>query len=189
VLTGVARAAATGERVPGAVVTLTDAQGQVVATATTAADGGYRLDGLDAGDYTLAGTAPGVSPVARAVRVPGSEDLTFASPAFRIAAIVTGPGGAPFGGAVVTLSGGDGTVVISVSDDQGSVAFDDVPAGSYTLAAEGPGPGVAVARAERGQVTRADIRLGVPPGPPEPPPSSVAPVDDPAYGVEASSAM
>lgn len=185
VLAGVARAVATGEPVPGAVVTLTDAQGQVVATGTTAADGGYRLDGLNAGDYTLAATAPGVSPVARAVSVPGTEDLAFASPAFRIAAIVTGPGGAPFGGAVVTLTGGDGTVVTSVSDGQGSVAFDDVRAGSYTLAAEGSGPGVAVARAERGRVTLADIRLGAPPATPVTPP---APAEEQAYGLGAGSA-
>lgn len=161
-LAGVARMADAGDPVPGAVVTLTDARGQVVATGTTASDGEYRLDGLDAGDYTLAGTATGLHPVARAVNVPGTEDLTFAAPAHRVSAIVTGPGGAPFAGAVVTLSGGDGDVATRVSDDQGSVTFADIPAGGYTLAAEGTGPGVAVARAMRGQVALADIRLGAP---------------------------
>jgi len=164
VLAGVARIAGAGDPVPGAIVTLTDVRGQVVASGTTAADGGYRLDGLEAGDYTLAGMAPGVRPVARAVTIPGTEDLTFAASGYRVAATVTGPGDAPFAGAVVTLSGSDGAVVTSVSDGQGSVAFDDIPAGRYTLAAEGAGPGVAVARAERGQVARADIRLGAPSG-------------------------
>jgi uncharacterized protein YfaS (alpha-2-macroglobulin family) len=162
-LTGVTRIAGSSDPVSGVVVTLTDARGQVVATGTTAEDGEYRLDGLDAGDYTLAGMAPGVNPVARAVTVPGTEDLTFAAPGCRVAAIVTGPSGVPFAGAVVTLYGSEGTVATCVSDDQGSVAFEDIPAGSYTLAAEGSGPGVAVARAERGRVARADIRLG-PPG-------------------------
>jgi Carboxypeptidase regulatory-like domain len=165
VLTGVVRiAGTTGSTapVPGAVVTLTDARGQVVASGTAAADGGYRLDGLEAGDYTLAGMAAGVDPVARAVTVPGPGDLTFAAPGQRVAAIVTGPDGAPFAGAVVTLTGRGGTVAICVSDGQGSVTFADIPADSYTLAAEGWGPGVTVARAERGRVTRADIRLGPP---------------------------
>jgi hypothetical protein len=162
VLAGVARMADAGDPVPGAVVTLTDARGQVVAAGTTAADGEYRLDGLDAGDYTLAGTAPGMRPVARAVTVPGTEDLTFAAPAHRVSAIVTGPGGAPFAGAVVTLSGSDGDVATQVSDGHGSVTFTDIPVGGYALAAEGTGPGVAVALAVRGRVARADIRLGSP---------------------------
>jgi hypothetical protein len=173
VLAGVARMAETNDPVPGAVVTLTDAQGQVAATGTTAADGEYQLHGLDAGDYTLVGTAPGASPVARAVAVPGTADLTFAATGFRITAIVTGPGGTPFPGALVTLSGGDGAIATGVSDGQGSVAFADIPAGRYTLAAEGSGPGVSVARAEPGRLARADIRLSEPraasedePGPP-----------------------
>ncbi|MGH3249761.1 MAG: carboxypeptidase regulatory-like domain-containing protein [Trebonia sp.] len=164
VLAGTARTAGTTDPVPGVIVTLTDARGQVVVTGTTAADGQYRLDGLDTGDYTLAGMAPGVNPVARAVTVPGTEDLTFAAPGYRVAAIVTGPGGTPFAGALVTLSGGNGAVATGVSDDRGLVAFDDIPAGGYTLAAEGSGPGVAVARVRRGRVARADIRLGPPPG-------------------------
>lgn len=162
VLGGVARVAETSDPVPGAVVTLTDAQGQVVATGTTAADGSYRLDGLEAGDYTLVGTAPAVVPVALAVTVPGTEDLTFTAPGYRVDALVAGPDGAPFPGAVVTLAGSGGTVATDVSDAQGSVAFADVPDGGYTLAAEGSGPGVAVARAEHGRVARADIRLSAP---------------------------
>lgn len=165
VLAGTARVTETSDPLPGVVVTLTDAQGQVVATGTTASDGGYRLDGLDEGEYTLVGTAPGVSPVARAVTVPGNEDLTFATPGHRVAAIVTGPDGAPFPGAVVWLSGSGGTIATGATDAHGAVAFDDIPAGAYTLSAEGSGPGVAVARAERGRVARADIRLGEPGGP------------------------
>jgi uncharacterized protein YfaS (alpha-2-macroglobulin family) len=165
VLTGVAQIAGTTDPVPGAVVTLTDARGHVVATAATAADGQYRLDDLEPGDYTLVGMAAAAAdPVARTVTVPGTEDLTFAAPGYRVAAIVTGPDGAPFAGAVVTLTGGSGTVASGVSDGQGSVTFADIPADSYTLAAEGWGPGVAVARAERDRVVRADVRLGAPSG-------------------------
>lgn len=167
VLTGMARIAGTGEPVSGVVVTLTDARGQVVATGTTGADGMYQLDGLDAGDYTLVGMGPGLNPVPRTVTVPGAGDLAFAASGHRVAAFVTGPDGTPFAGAIVTLSGGNGTVATGVTDGQGSVAFDDIPAGRYTMAAEGSGPGVAVARAEPGQVARADIRLGAPSDPGE----------------------
>jgi hypothetical protein len=160
VLTGVARTAGTGEPVPGVVVTLTDPRGQVVATGTTGADGAYRLEGLDAGDYTLVGAGPGLTPVPRTVTVPGTEDLTFATPGHRVSALVTGPDSAPFAGAAVTLSADGGAVARGISDGQGLVIFEDVPSGSYTLAAEGSGPGVAVARVERGRVARADIRLG-----------------------------
>jgi hypothetical protein len=162
VLAGVARVSGTGGPAAGALVTLTDGQGQVVATGTAAADGGYRLEGLEAGDYTLVGMAAGLGPVARAVTVPGTEDLTFEAPGLRVAAIVTGPDGTPLAGAVVTLSGTDGTVARSVSDGQGRAAFEDIRGDGYTLAAEGWGPGVTVAWAEPGQEARADIKLGAP---------------------------
>ena len=162
VLAGTARITETGETAPGVLVTLTDAQGQVVATGVTAADGTYRLDGLEAGDYTLVGMLSAKEPVARAVSVPGTEDLAFASPGYRVTALVTGPGGAPFAGAVVILAGHGGAVATGISDGQGLVVFEDIPADSYTLAAEGWGPGVAVARAEPGRVARADIRLAPP---------------------------
>ncbi len=145
----------------GALVTLTDEQGQVVATGTAGADGGYRLEGLEAGDYTLVGMAAGLDPVARAVTVPGPGDLTFEPPAQRVAAVVTGPDGTPVAGALVTLCGRDGTVARSVSDARGRATF-DIRGDGYTLAAEGWGPGVAVTWAGQGREAQADIRLGAP---------------------------
>ena len=162
VLAGAARVTGSGRPVAGALVTLTDDQGQVVATGTAGADGGYRLEGLEAGDYTLVGMASGLDPVATAVTVPGPGDLAFEAPGQRVAAIVTGPDGAPVPGAVVTLCGRDGTVARSVSDSRGRAAFDGIRGDGYTLAAEGWGPGVAVAWAEHGREAQADIRLGAP---------------------------
>jgi hypothetical protein len=162
VLAGVARIGESGGPAAGALVTLTDDQGQVIATGTAGADGGYRLEGLEAGDYTLVGMASGLNPVACAVTVPGPGDLAFEAPGQRVAAIVTGPDGAPVAGAVVTLCGRDGTVARSVSDSRGRAAFDGIRGDGYTLAAEGWGPGVAVAWAEHGRETRADIQLGAP---------------------------
>lgn len=164
VLAGVARVAGVHETFPGVVVTLTDARGQVIATATTGPDGGYRLDGLDAGDYTLVGARAGLSPVARAVTVTGSgpvrEDLEFPAPGYRLAAVVTLPGGEPFAGAVVSLSGNEGVVATSMTSDAGEVTFDEIPSGRYTMTADASGPGAVQVRVEPGRVARADLTLG-----------------------------
>jgi hypothetical protein len=161
-LAGTARAAGGDDPVAGVLVTLTDSLGQVVATGTTDAGGGYRFDGLEAGDYTLVSMTSAADPVARAVTVPGTADLAIAVTGYPVKAIVRGPDGTSFAGAAVRLCGNGGTVATGVSDDQGSVTFEGIPAGRYTLTCEVSGPGVAVARAERGQKARADIRLPAP---------------------------
>jgi Carboxypeptidase regulatory-like domain len=158
-LAGTARTAGAGDPVSGVLVTLTDPRGQVVATGTTQADGGYRLDGLEPGDYTLVGMTSAADPVARAVTVPGTADLPIAVTGYPVTAIVRGAGGTSFAGALVTLSRNGGTVATGVSDAQGSVTFAGIPAGRYALTCEGSGPGVAAARAKPGQEARADIRL------------------------------
>lgn len=61
-LIGTVRAASTGRPVEEALVTLVDAQGGVIATQITGADGLYDFDDLPEGDYTV--TASGYAPVA-----------------------------------------------------------------------------------------------------------------------------
>jgi hypothetical protein len=73
-LTGVVVAASDGRAVREATVTLVDAEGQVVATASTGEDGDYLFDDLGAGRYTL--TASGYAPVALEVVV--EEDAVSA---------------------------------------------------------------------------------------------------------------
>ncbi|MGW8669250.1 MFS transporter [Streptomyces niveus] len=67
---GTIRAGADRRPLPDARVTLIDAAGNVVATATTGDDGVYGFADLDAGDYTVMAT--GYPPVAGALTVAGS---------------------------------------------------------------------------------------------------------------------
>ncbi|MFI1733384.1 MFS transporter [Streptomyces acidicola] len=68
VLCGTVRAAG-GRPVEDARVTLLDATGTAVGTLTTGADGGFRFDGLAAGEYTV--IASGYPPVATALEIAG----------------------------------------------------------------------------------------------------------------------
>ncbi|MDG5807546.1 MFS transporter [Streptomyces ossamyceticus] len=80
-LQGVVRAP--GGPLADARVTLVDAAGNVVATATTGSDGAYAFADLDGGDYTVIAT--GYPPVATALTVSGSgvdgHDIELAHPA------------------------------------------------------------------------------------------------------------
>jgi predicted MFS family arabinose efflux permease len=70
-LRGTVTAASTGRGVPDAVATLVDAEGHVVASTGTDADGGFAFADLPSGTYTL--TAAGYAPDVQVVRVdPGS---------------------------------------------------------------------------------------------------------------------
>ncbi|MFJ4635949.1 MFS transporter [Streptomyces hygroscopicus] len=79
---GTVRAGADRRPLPDARVTLVDAAGNVVATATTGEDGAYAFTDLDAGDYTV--IASGYPPVAGALTVAGSgvdgHDVELAHP-------------------------------------------------------------------------------------------------------------
>ncbi|MEU0811274.1 MFS transporter [Streptomyces sp. NPDC005970] len=79
---GVVRAGADRRPLPDARVTLVDAAGNVVATATTGEDGAYAFTDLDAGDYTV--IASGYPPVAGALTVQGQgvdgHDVELAHP-------------------------------------------------------------------------------------------------------------
>ncbi|MEV0406756.1 MMPL family transporter [Actinoallomurus sp. NPDC050550] len=68
-LQGIVRAGAEQNPLPDARVTLVDAAGNVIATATTGSDGAYTFTDLDAGDYLL--IAGGYPPIATALTVDG----------------------------------------------------------------------------------------------------------------------
>ncbi|PWS39686.1 hypothetical protein DKT74_37055, partial [Streptomyces sp. ZEA17I] len=67
---GTVRAGAALSPLADARVTLIDAAGNVVATATTGEDGAYAFTDLDAGEYSVVAT--GYPPVAGAVTVTGT---------------------------------------------------------------------------------------------------------------------
>ncbi|MFE4826211.1 MFS transporter [Streptomyces sp. NPDC056672] len=79
---GIVRAGAARRPAPDARVTLVDAAGNVVATATTGDDGAYAFADLDAGEYTVIAT--GYPPVAGALTVTGrgadGHDIELAHP-------------------------------------------------------------------------------------------------------------
>ncbi|MFE1957550.1 MFS transporter [Streptomyces sp. NPDC059479] len=79
---GVVRAGAARRPAPDARVTLVDAAGNVVATATTGDDGAYAFADLDSGEYTVIAT--GYPPVAGALTVTGrgvdGHDIELAHP-------------------------------------------------------------------------------------------------------------
>ncbi|MEU0160001.1 DHA2 family efflux MFS transporter permease subunit [Streptomyces sp. NPDC006261] len=79
---GVVRAGSARNPLPDARVTLIDAAGNVVATATTGEDGAYAFTDLDTGDYSVIAT--GYPPVAGALTVTGTgvdgHDIELAHP-------------------------------------------------------------------------------------------------------------
>ncbi|MGC9670490.1 carboxypeptidase regulatory-like domain-containing protein [Planosporangium sp. 12N6] len=81
-VSGVVRAARSGQPVPDASVTLVDAYGNVAGTVVTGDDGRYEFAGLLPGAYTL--TASGYAPVATRLEVSGERtdrDVTLGDPA------------------------------------------------------------------------------------------------------------
>src|SRR5262249_12025142 len=72
-LAGVVRRAATGGRVTGAMVVVTDAHGEVVASAETGADGEFHFEDLPAGTFVVAVSAGGHRPGALPVEVGGPD--------------------------------------------------------------------------------------------------------------------
>jgi hypothetical protein len=138
--------------------------------------GEFRIFGLSPGDYVLQAnprSSPGEPSTSSATTImtstffPGTADVSAAQPvtvqdgettsdltfrlvtvpAFRVSGVVVDESGAPVGGVMVMLMGGDprgsdplrfvgmGSPSMIQSDGSGRFTFGDVPAGSYTLRA------------------------------------------------------
>lgn len=162
-LTGTVRDAGTREAVSDAVVTVTDARGQVVGTARTGPEGVFSFVGLPEGSYTLAVVGASHPPQAFPVTVrPGartSQDVTVRTRGTLRGEVRIG-GDEPFAGADVTLTDGEGKVVATtVSDADGIFSFDDLPPGRYTVLAAGYGPAAVPVQVEDGRPVEADVTL------------------------------
>ncbi|OEJ93617.1 MFS transporter [Streptomyces thermolilacinus] len=147
-----------------AAVTLTDARGEVVATARTGPDGGYALTDLLAGDYTLTAAVPGLGPTALPVGVHPDrgtrQDVEIAGGAF-LRGTVRAPGGRPVDEARVTLLDAAGnTVGTLTTGPDGTFRFADLASGSYTVIASGYPPVAAPVQVAGGARTSRDISLG-----------------------------
>ncbi|NJP65396.1 carboxypeptidase regulatory-like domain-containing protein [Streptomyces spiramenti] len=152
-----------GDAVADAVVTLTDARGDVVATTRTAAHGGYRLDGLVTGEHTLAASAPGRRPGAVPVTVAGGEqadhDIELTGGAV-LRGAVNNDAGRPVPDARVTLTDSLGEVAgTTLTGTDGRFVFADLAPGEYTVVAAGYPPAATALRLAGGEQGERDLRL------------------------------
>jgi hypothetical protein len=163
-LTGTVRAAVSGAPVAGALVVATDEYGRVLASATSVADGGYRLDGVPAGGrHTLAVSAPGHRPAALPVEVAtGRSTVADAelAPTAAVRGTVRGTDGRPLADALVVLRDASGSTLHTFrTAEDGGYRFADLDESAYTLVASGyPAVEVPVALTGRDR-TELDLML------------------------------
>ncbi|WP_329253446.1 MFS transporter [Actinoallomurus sp. NBC_01490] len=141
-LTGLVRDA-NGEPVADARVVVADLHGEVLATGTTGADGGYSFSGLPSGTYTLAVSAAAHRPAAVPVELDGArthKEIELPAGA-RIGGTVQAEGRGPLSDARVTLVDAQGNVVgVTTTGPDGTYTFGDLSSGQYTVTASGYPP-------------------------------------------------
>jgi uncharacterized surface anchored protein len=152
------------EPLAGALVTLTDVQGEVVGSAVTGTDGRFELAELLGGTYTLAGQAPGHQPLAVTVDLTDGtvqQDLVLAGGA-RVRGVVRAESdGRPLHEATVTLLDGTGNVLATArTGEKGEYAFADLLPGDYTLIASGFAPVATGLQVTAGAEVEHDVALG-----------------------------
>jgi MFS family permease len=144
-LTGVITDAGSGEPLTGALVVATDARGEVVASSTTGADGGFGFAELVPGSYTLAVSAAGRRPEAVPVQVAGGDTprlkVQLRSGVRVRGTVRASASGDPVCDARVTLLDAAGNVVgVSTTGSDGEYGFADLAEGEYTVIASGYAP-------------------------------------------------
>lgn len=144
-LAGTVRAAEGGTPVEGAMVIVTDALGDVLATGKSAEKGEFAFGELVPGSVTVAVNAAGYRPLAMPVEI-GGQGVTRIEVSLQAGALVQGVvrGGAgrrPLADARVTLVDATGNVVATATTgDDGAYAFADLDTGEYTVIATGSPP-------------------------------------------------
>ncbi len=169
-LTGTVRAASTGAAdgtaLMGAIVTLADPRGEVVAAQRTGPDGRYMIEDLAPGRYTLALSAPSCQPTAVPVTVSDGEPTTLDAElrsGARVAGTARTTAGAPVPDARVLLLDADGNVAaVTGTGPDGTYAFENVPEGDYTVIASGYPPAASRLRVSSGDPHPHDVQLGHP---------------------------
>jgi uncharacterized protein YfaS (alpha-2-macroglobulin family) len=165
-LSGVVRAASTGEPLANVTVTLANGNGEVVGTAVTAADGSYSVDSLVAGRYTLAVSAPSFQPVALPAVISDGRPAVLDAD-LRTGARVEGTARTKAGGAVpearVTLLDPEGNVAgVATTGPDGSYSFENLPEGEYTVIAAGYPPAASRLKVAGSDPHSHDVELGHP---------------------------
>ncbi|MEU3252942.1 MFS transporter [Streptomyces sp. NPDC006997] len=142
-LSGLVRAAGSGEPLPDAMVVVTDVRGDLLAGGTTGAQGEFSFTELVPGAVTVAVNATGYRPSALPVEVGGTGvtrvEVELDAGA-RVRGVVRAPHG-PLADARVTLVDAAGNVVGSATTGaDGAYAFTDLDGGEYTVIATGYPP-------------------------------------------------
>ena len=153
-----------GEPIPGALLTLTDARGEVVGTAVAGADGRYAMEGLNWAEFTLTATAGGARPSAQAVVIgrtwSATVDVVLAMNGVLVGTVQAAASGAPVRDASITAIDSAGAVAgATVTDGDGHYELPNLCPGIYTVTASGYLP-VATRVELLGRTTRHDILLG-----------------------------
>ncbi|WP_406722617.1 MFS transporter [Streptomyces althioticus] len=142
-MTGVVRAAETGQPVKDAMVIVTDVRGDLLATGATGEQGEFSFAELVPGAVTVAVNAAGYRPRALPVEI-GATGVTRVEADLETGAHVRGVVRAPHGplaDARVTLVDAAGNVVgTATTGDDGAYAFADLDGGEYTVIATGYPP-------------------------------------------------
>lgn len=164
-LTGPVRTAGTGAPVPDAMVIVTDARGDVLATGGTGEQGEFSFTGLVPGAVTVAVKAAGHRPRALPVEVGGTGvtrvevDLETGA---RVQGVVRGRHG-PLADARVTLVDAAGNVAgTATTGADGAYAFAGLDGGEYTVTATGYPPVATTATVTDGGPGDHDIELAHP---------------------------
>jgi EmrB/QacA subfamily drug resistance transporter len=144
-LAGVVRGAATRARVMDAMVVVTDAHGEVIASAGTGADGEFHFDDLVAGTYVVAVSAAGHRPCALPVEVRGQGtthcEIELPAGARVHGTVRAGTDNLLLADARVTLVDAAGNVVATATTGpDGAYLFEDLAPGPYTVIASGYPP-------------------------------------------------
>ncbi|MBN9109859.1 MAG: MFS transporter [Pseudonocardia sp.] len=153
--------------VSGVAVTLIDVQGNVSAATVSDELGRYLLAGVPDGQYTLTAAGTGYQPVATSVVLPGGnevvQDVELPRRARLLGTVVAGSTGRGVPEALATLIDPSGNVVGStVTDADGTFAFDDLAEGTYTITASGYAPIASVVQVTAGGASTTEIAFAAP---------------------------
>ncbi|KRD21163.1 transporter [Streptomyces sp. Root264] len=164
-LTGVVRAAESGEGVKDAMVIVTDVRGDLLATGTTGEQGDFSFAELVPGAVTVAVNAVGFRPRALPVEI-GVTGVTRAEVVLdagaQLQGVVRAPHG-PLADARVTLVDAAGNVVgTATTGADGAYAFADLDGGDYTVIATGYPPVATALTVAGAGVDGHDIELAHP---------------------------
>ncbi|MFI7297535.1 MFS transporter [Streptomyces sp. NPDC050121] len=164
-LSGVVRAAESGDGVKDAMVIVTDVRGDLLATAATGEQGEFSFAELVPGAVTVAVNAVGFRPRALPVEI-GATGVTRAEVVLdagaQLQGVVRAPHG-PLADARVTLVDAAGNVVgTATTGVDGAYAFADLDGGDYTLIATGYPPVATALTVAGAGVDGHDIELAHP---------------------------